>query len=193
MLNLSLCCKSVEIVKTIGEIRSDATLGSHCRCWFTTMLSALDCNNMHWCTHTHLICRHNPEALCIDWTEQQTISNSIYKELGVKNRHFKQSESKMAKRVEECMNVYVVYENVAQRNLKKKKKKELSRIKLRAVYWVCVRGWRPLAASNYESFPRHAPLTEPLDGIKRPQGPSLRWDKGDVIYKDLCKADRSAN
>lgn len=97
----------------------------------------------------------------------------------------------MAERREECMNVYVWYECGTEKS--EEKKSALSSIKLRAVYRVCVKGWRPLAASNYESFPRHAPLAEPLDGIKQPQGPSLGRDKGDVIYKDLCKADRSAN
>lgn len=174
---------------------SDVTVGIHCRCWFTITVSALDCNNMRWCTqtHTHLICRHNLEALCIDWTQQQTISNSIYRELGVKNRHFKQSENEIAESGEECMNVYVCGKKMRHREIWKKKGGTLGSIKLRVVYWVCVRGWRPLAASNYESFPRHAPLAEPLDGIKRPQSPSLGWDKGNVIYKDLCKADRSAN
>lgn len=45
----------------------------------------------------------------------------------------------------------------------------LSRIKLRAVYRVGVRGRRPVAATNYESFPRHAPLAEPSGGMGRPR------------------------
>lgn len=43
----------METVKAIGEIWSDATVASYCRCWFTRILSALDSNNMHWCTQTH--------------------------------------------------------------------------------------------------------------------------------------------
>lgn len=162
----------------MGQICSDPIVGGHRRSWVTTILSALECYNVPWCMHAHTHCN--------DWREQRTIRSSIFWELGVKKRCFKQSE-----RGEDCLDAYVWYENATQRNLMEKK--ELSCMKLRAVYWVCVRGWRPLAASNYESFPRHAPLASPLDGIKRPQGPSLGRDKGDVIYQDLCKADRSAN
>lgn len=122
----------------------------YCQPW-----TIITCTGAH--RHTsHL--QHYPEALCIDWEEQQAISNSSYRELRIKNRHFKQSEGEIVeKNPQMCMCGIKMWCREIWKSWKKKGVQQckaqsclltvcqgvttLSCIQLRVISWPCPTGW----------------------------------------------------